>query len=496
MSFKVKHENDKHFVVVHPDGSEFKIAKKGLDHGLIRKIQAYADGTGPGGASNDDGTTEDDNSSNHSEADASIDQAAVPQATPDNPPGSDPAQAIPVAANPQALVSAMTQPTAPVPGSVPFGPSRAPATAEKPVVDQLNDANALRRGGVEEEAQASAAGSRAEAKTLEAGAADLKASQENYQKQRAKAQEDVTNLEKDISSSKIDPNRFYSNMSTGSKITAVIGSILTGGRSLELLRDKVKEDIGSQLANLDTKKSLLRSNYEKLGDLNAALAVTQSQMLSGIKMQVQATAAKTNSPVILARKQQLLGDIDEKHAQLLNQVALIRSQLQATMGGVGVDQEDPRLLGNKDYAAKRVQVGNMAYQANTPKEAEDLRDSIAQTAGVKGILSQLDAIGPSASFSSKTKEGQTAESLANQLIPKLNRLHKLNRLSAEDVAILKKQFSDPTEFQNLMTRGVKNNVLLNNIQNNLEDDLKAKIPRYKGSVKSRLGNKATSGFTR
>jgi len=140
-------------------------------------------------------------------------------------------------------------------------------------------------------------------------------------------------LSDDIASQKIDPTRFYQNMSTGQKIFRSIALVLGGlGASLtkgpniayEMIEKEVERDIEAQKANIGKKQNLLSANMQKYGNINAAQQATMMQINAAIQGQIAQAAAKYGGAFANANAQALV-------AKLKNENLVRGQELKATV---------------------------------------------------------------------------------------------------------------------------------------------------------------------
>jgi hypothetical protein len=318
--FSLLKEDDGAYTIGHPKGKSMTIPKTGMSdkaHALIsklRKHQNFAEGT-------PDGTD-----STESEPTLSADAS-----------GSDASQSVPAPDAPVDSVTVSIDPNAAPPGATPYvvpptgmsaSQESAMGVADQPVAPS-NVAATYNTAPIEAAKKAEIAGAEAQSKAgqLESKAyADAAKSAQDLQvafENRAKdynAKGDA--LFKQATEGKVDPNRYWNNMSTGSKIASALGMMLSGigaglthspNLAVESLHRAIDADIDAQKNDQSKSMNLYKMNREALGDDRSATLATQSQLYQIAKVKaVQAQAAAQGdiakarlAPVILGFDQQI-----------------------------------------------------------------------------------------------------------------------------------------------------------------------------------------------
>lgn len=494
--YKLIHNNPGHYVIQHPDGTHFAVAKRELDDAAHAKIMRMADG---GEVPELDAALSDQNASQMPVEDP--DPTAGLPTTPDAP-----ADASPIARN---------APWAETPGGAPSpatmqapNPTAQAQTAPPQTLDpsQIQQVGGTPQGGdiampslkgygeqkagIQAEANALGQQGKEESAVYGDEQKKLEAGQQKYDTARQDILQRRSALEQDINNGKIDPHRFWDNKSTGNKILAGLGVLLGGQGSVDIIQNAIKQDIDSQVKNLDTKQTLLKANFEESGDLNKAMALTTDQMLTAVKAHISQIAAKSQNPLAQARAKQAIGLVDNELSKNEAQYGLLSAKGQATGAGVPVGSPADRslMMHDKDYNKNRVEINGHAYQATSEKEAQELRETQSKVGPVLDGIKRLDALGPAAAIPG-SKENLQAEAIRAYLIPQINALHGLKRLSSEDVDLMSQQFKDPRKLKGLLNGGVMNKEFIRNINDTVEGQYSAALPGYKGSVQKKLGGK-------
>lgn len=202
---------------------------------------------------------------------------------------------------------------------------------------QMLDADTAQRlaGSAADQAQAKHAadveGRMGFARFLEQGKDSLLA--ERKQEAMRSLNEQRVTLDKDIAETKIDPQGFWADKTTGDKIAFVLSSAITGylnGRAgiagnqvLTAVNKRIDENIAAQVRNLDTKKGrmgelgrIYQQTKEQYGDEDIARGVARSAALAAAAKTAQAQASATGNEAAMANAAKLVADIDAARAKI------------------------------------------------------------------------------------------------------------------------------------------------------------------------------------
>ena len=132
----------------------------------------------------------------------------------------------------------------------------------------------------------------------------------------------------DMQDQKIDPDRYFKNQDTGSRIASAIGLILSGAglgvtgqpnMALGMINKSIDNDIQAQMNDQSKTMNLYKMNREALGDSRQAALATEGQMLTIAKykaMQAQATAKGPEAAARMAQTNLQLNDMLQKNARM------------------------------------------------------------------------------------------------------------------------------------------------------------------------------------
>lgn len=128
-------------------------------------------------------------------------------------------------------------------------------------------------------------------------------------------------LQTAVANGKIDPNRYFKNQSTASRVTGAIamvlggiGSGLTGQPNMaaKMLENAVERDIDAQKNDQSKNMNLWKMNRENTqSEINANLS-TQNQMMGIVKTKMMLAAANAQSPMAAARIAPFISEIDNR----------------------------------------------------------------------------------------------------------------------------------------------------------------------------------------
>lgn len=215
-----------------------------------------------------------------------------------------------------------------------------PSTQASPASSQFMPPNMNASLGAEEAAiKSGAAAESAEgsqnAKDIQNYVAQSQAEADAMKQKYQAFQDRDQKLEQAFSSSKIDPNRYWNEKSTGSKITAGIGLVLSGigagiGHSpnlaMEMMQRSIDRDIDAQKNDKSNAMNLWKMNREAYGnDVQASLA-TQNQLLGAVKAKALQSAAQAQGPMAQARIATLIQGIEGQKQENNWRNSLLNSQ--------------------------------------------------------------------------------------------------------------------------------------------------------------------------
>lgn len=464
--YKVKKEHPDHFEVHDErDGRTFKVAKKNLGslEGKVRKMWQAGEVESP-----DDEQTSAPNIFPVEGNDASIQSAPAPLESSWNPnmqvsapqtgpfPGANMAPPETFAqANPNMQVAEKPEtkgsPSRENPNTVAptFGQEAAMQKTSVPTGSVSSD-NAASSGDVikaiQQGAKAQQEAAAAQSKIAADNAKQMQDLQAAGQQKFAAIDAENKQLQDDIAASKIDPHRMWSNASTGNKILAGIGVLLSGigsgmsgqkNMAMEVINKAIDADVQAQTAELGKKQNLLSMNYRKYGDLQAAQSATASQLSSVAQSQIAAASARAGSAQAQSSAAIAIAQLKQQEAQR-NQ-ALAMDAAKTEIFNQGGSQNLTPAMAESLAPGRWVNTPAGIKIAKTPDDAKKLADATQVMSTLDSSLKEMEkfnkTVGTTWGGSSNSK---TAERLKTDLALQLKDLYQLGVLSEKDGEMLDK----------------------------------------------------------
>lgn len=486
MNYSLIDEDDNKFVVGNGDSS-FSIAKYGLDDGFMEKLrmlprQGYFDG----------GVVEPSGLESGLQAQSGISDIFSAVATPIaetvqtglQAPTSRGLQFAPYGqfdGEPEAPMTPMAPVSEPIPGrtgATGTWSSEAEAPAAQPTATEDNIPGYMKigmgqgqtapfmlpediRSGYEKMQQGTMAQAKAhadaaieQARLYDEQAKDLELQQIAYRKQTEKLDSEISDLQKNIATQKIDPNRIWSNASTGNRVTAGISLLLgglsqglTGAKSnpaMDVINNAIDRDIDAQKAELGKKQNLLSLNLAKYGRLDQAFQATKLQIMAVTQAKINQQAAQMGSKQALGAAQIASGQMDVQMAMIKNQLASAYAKEQMMNKPEGLTAKDLMKL-DQETRSRMVQMPNGNYiEAFNEKSADEVKKAQGKFIPIQDLAKQFyvemergkvipQGITPSA-FQSMRQ--QRAEALEQSMTVELKNLFELGALTKDDMRLI------------------------------------------------------------
>lgn len=478
--FKKLSEDDKSATFQHPDGHKIMIAKHVLSSGMknqISKLPMHLDeGTtqGPIPSPDEDQANSQPQPTSQPTTVINIGQPQAPQAPvpPTAAPAVQTAQANPPQYVPDsekeaeaikneptyspapqapAEVSAPVQPVqpsqAPSPSSQPQNSTPAPASnASDPYGAQAYATNFKRGvgeqiGGINKEAQAQGQLGQTEAELYGQNANTQQQISNTYQNNFQKLDQERQSFQQDVQNQHIDPQHYLNSMGTGSRIATGIGLLLggmggglthQGNPALDFLEKQIQNDIGAQQMNLGKSENLLSANMRQFGNLHDATAMTTIMQGDIIKNKIAQAAAQSSDPLAKARAQQAIGEIDQRTAPIMSQLAmrqtLSQQSSQPNTSGGGMDparqvqlMKMSGIISPQDASQADKEVGILTARSKAIQAAEDITKQ----------STQLQTLG--SRVGSPIQSSQKLDVLSARLVPLIQDMAPSKRLTPEVV---------------------------------------------------------------
>lgn len=296
--------------------------------------------------------------------------------------------------------------------------------------------------------------------TISGKAAGLASQRQKTIEMDQKIFDDLAKDQDDLSA--IDPNRFWNNQSTASKIIGSIaiglgslGSALTKSGSndaLKLIMQAIQDDIGSQKIN-NEQKLAKKLNAMKRADLEiskfSALSDSdyKKQNLSMLQQQLQQQQQAVSDQLMQSKKiAGLIASPDGMPRQDAEQLLLAKPELRDT--------------------TVTLPNGNMAF-ANSKGAAEDLRKYVGESEAATTIMGDMvdryKTLGAGKAKMSP-EDRRYFQQQTGVLVGKLRlALQGPGVLTDTDIKMLKETIGDPTNFLEFPDQGIKSVAALQNL---------------------------------
>lgn len=436
MAHKYLKEDDTAYVIQHPDGSHFKVAKKGLGKGVAAKIEAlkpkgYAAG---GEVELEDPVIEDPSIAVPQPLDVEVMPAIEPTPMP-----SDFSVNKKVTAQDEGAPLEIEE-IKNSPQPMPVSPQGAPTPAPANPMDQRGGAYAQQQqatkniGAIESQRQTQLATDMADNQKKEQESA------QRIQALQTQFNTDDAALRKDISEKKIDPNKLWSSMGAANKIGMAISFILGGisqgmlksgnNQAVTMFNKMVDDDIASQKAELGKKENLLSQNMAKFKDNVLAEQMTRTQLQSAFQSQLQSRAAQSGSKLAIQQAKLANGQIEEEKQKHIVAMAAAKAKAMASK----TDQFVPQLgaYAQSPEAAKKIN--------------QRLVDSNKASSGLNSLLAISQMSGKSFSPEMRAKAQTEALMLQGSL---REDIVGPGTVSDSDREMLKAVVADPTVLMSM-----------------------------------------------
>jgi hypothetical protein len=418
-NFKLLKEDDHAYSIQHPNGKALQVDKKGMSakaHELIKKLKPsgnYADAGAVTEAPQEDASQP---------ATQMIQSAEAPQEQV-------------VSQNPNAELAAPKE------------------NKEAPILDPNyyeQEKSALKEKEKAEETKATG-----ESKALEDVSKQFDALPTPVEIQQSYANSN-DKLFQAYAAQKIDPDRYWKNQDTPTKVATGLALLLGGigaglthgnNQAAEMIQKSIDRDIDAQKNDQSKTYNLYQMNKQNLGSDLAAHAATENQLLSGLKYKLMQAGANAATPMAKAALDQGLAQISQKQAY--NNALL---GMDAGLSGKASGSEG-------DFVGSL----NMADRIN-PAAAKRAREQYVPGVGVAKVpvtpadresLTEMDnfqKLADKAKNFSATKgrtlnpfsaDAQEAKDLMNQGQLSIGKLVGLNRINEFEAKKYTEMFKDP-----------------------------------------------------
>jgi len=269
------------------------------------------------------------------------------------------------------------------------------------------------------------------------------------------SQEKITNdlnisdakLQKAYEDKDIDPDRYWHNKSTGSKLAAGLGMLLGGfgaatgqaNGAVNMIQNAIERDVDAQKNDQSKAMNLWKMNREKYGSAIAANLATKNQLYTGLEYKLKAAASGFRGQNAQLAAQQGLGKIALEKQQ--NNALL---GLHATLSGRAGDNTEqsvqnaisvasmraPELA--KEAQAKYLPGIGMASIPITPEDRSELTNYHSLSSGIDNAINFQKNVAGTGGAWTPTKLAM-AEDIKNGLMLSMGKLNDMKRPPSPEI---------------------------------------------------------------
>lgn len=336
------------------------------------------------------------------------------------------------------------------------------------------------RKGIEGSAKAESQIAQEQSEALHSSIQQQQEQAKTYQEHFSALENERNAFQQDLIDKHVDSDRLYKNMSTGNKIGTIIGVLLGGfgalagqdNAAMKILNQQIDNDINAQKADINKSENLLTANYRQFGNIKDAADMTKAMQIDLVKNQLAEAAAKSQDPLVKARAQQAIGQLDMQAAPILSQMAMRKALLSGMQSG----QTDPSMT-------IRMIVPEGQQQA-AYKELGEAQGMIRAKDNILGAFNQLEKINTiGGRVGSPLQTSKQVSAIKGPLIAQLSK-ETAGRFTEADSKFLDGLFPAPGDSaETIVTKRAQMNKLISEKMN---------FPMLH-SYGIRLGNQSSTG---
>lgn len=195
-----------------------------------------------------------------------------------------------------------------------------------------------RMQGINQQAQAQGQLGEQQAKLLNDQIQGRQEAQRSYQDQYSQLEQERQAHMADIRAGYIDPNKYWTGDANGngghSRMAAGIGMIIAGfnptsrpNAAIDFVKYQMEQNLEAQKQNLGAKQNLLTANLRQFGNLRDASDMTRIMQNDIVSNELQAAAAKAQTPMAKASALQAAGQLQMETAPMFQQFAMRRAMM-------------------------------------------------------------------------------------------------------------------------------------------------------------------------
>lgn len=321
----------------------------------------------------------------------------------------------------------------------------------------------------------------------------LKKSEDHYRVKRDQLDSRITALQDEISSGRIDPNRYWNDKSTPNKILSAFAIALGGfGESgkngaMDVINKQIDADIDAQKANLKNKESLLSKNIELLGDMRLAEDATRAQINAGLAAQLGKFNYSMLGPKARMEQAELQAKLMMASKQMNESIA--RASAVKSLEGFGQSAATPEelSLAGDEYKKKAVRLPgeeSKYLSAITPESSTQINTQLAQNKSIDDTLKKIEEVAGSAAYSLVTRD--RVQKLMRGLEIQLAERKGASKSTERVLEMIRDMLDDPRDWKNLaaISSAHASQDLKDELANETENLMQQFIPGYKKPAKA------------
>lgn len=289
----------------------------------------------------------------------------------------------------------------------------------------------------------------------------FQASEDSQAQYLQRKQDDVDTALNDVRSTKIDPNKYWNDKSTGEKIMTAIALVLGGigggmtGRggnaALDVMNNAISRDVEAQKATIESKKELAgmaQGSYSRAlqytNDKRSAAQLAQTMGLQAARMQMEAMAGTSNNLEVKARAAEAVAKIDQQIAQ--NKMGLA----QTFMSSPAFNQHQGDLGVIMSQVPQKLQEKAIAEYDKATGDVENYKNALR----VFDTASKVKAEGI---IANPIQYNQRMDAAFAQMLPNIKQIFgNLSESDKEEAKSFLPKYMDDNKTQNMKREGLAN----------------------------------------
>jgi hypothetical protein len=283
-----------------------------------------------------------------------------------------------------------------------------------------------------------------------------------------------------LSEMKIDPKRFWNNLSTGDKVMAGIGLFLGafgsgGNKAVPVIENAINQDIAAQKGNIakqadvvGTQKGIYNDMLAKFKDERLAENATRLAYLDNAQLRVKQIAEKYSAPELKAKADLLIGELEQKK---LDTRKAFQIEVMKTLPSL-MNPGNPQAMKQEDRERFVPGFGI----ALTKEDATEMKKYVGEANATKSNVQRLVEIANTPGAKTDMKLRNEAGLIANMLQGNLkSQVLGPGAVTDAERELMKKIIADPTAIFSL---DETNKTLLSTLLQTIDRNIAGKAKAY------------------